>query len=183
MQTCGACGTECPNEAVACGECGAYLDPTAAEPAIATNADFDQEAEREQFQARYGIDIGDRTVDEYLEYIQRVDYSLTTWFWLVIGTEVALVGLIVYGVIGPGGWELFPVVLVLSVFLATAIYADTAVAGLFEKWSRIRWVYIALSLVPYCGQIATFLYLLMRRFEREKTERERRRLFEHGFDV
>lgn len=183
MQTCRACGTEWPDETVTCEQCGADLATRTAEPAIATNADFDQQAERERFQARYGIDIGERTVDEYLQYIARQDYSLTTWFWAIVGVEVVLVGLLAYALIGSGGWEVLPVLLGLSILLSAAIYADTKLVGLFEQWSAIRWLYILLSLVPFSGQIAAFLYLVLRRLKREQTERERRRLFESGFDL
>lgn len=180
MQTCRVCGAGSPDSAQSCDECGADLT---AEPAVAPTADLDKESEREWFQAAYGIDIGDRTVDEYLQYVERQDYSLTTWFWLLVGVEFALSGVLGYTLIGPAGWELLPVVMLLSVLLSATIYADTAFVGLFDRWSRIRWLYIAFPLVPYYGQISTAIYLVLRRIERERTERKRRRLNESGFDV
>lgn len=181
METCRSCGAEWPDGTASCEECGADL--TGADPVVAANADFDQEAERERFQARYGIDIGDRTVDEYLDYLDRQDYTVTPWFWLIVAVEVASVALIAYGAFGPGGWDLVPVLFGMSVLLAAGIYGDTARVGLFRRWATIRWLYIVVPLVPLWGQIAAFLYLLLRRLKREQQERERRRLFESGFDL
>lgn len=181
MQTCPACGAEWPDGTASCEACGAELPE--AEPVIAANADFDQEAERERFQAQYGIDIGDRTVSEYLQYLDRQDYTITAWFWLIVAAEVASVGLIAYGTFGTGGWDLLPVVFGLSVLLAAGIYLDTARVGLFRRWATTRWIYIIVPLIPLWGQIAAFLYLVLRRLKREQRERERRRLFESGFDV
>ena len=183
MPTCRECGAEWPYGTASCEDCGMVLEANADVTAISPNADFDREAERERFQAEYGIDLGDRTVDEYLDHLDQQDYSLTAWFWVVVGAESALLGLFTYVLFGPGGWELLSAVSTLSVLLSAAIYADTAVVGLFERWSRIRWLYIRFPLVPYYGQIATFIYLMLRRFERERTERERRRLSESGFDI
>ena len=183
MQTCRECGAVWPDGAGSCTDCGADLTANVEEPSFATSADFDQEAERERFEARYGIDIGDRTVDEYLEYLERQDYTLNAWFWVIVGGEIALVGIIGYAVVGPGDWGLLPVFVAISVVLSAAVYADTALVKLFEKWSRIRCLYVAFPLVPVYGQIATFIYLVLRRIERERTEQERRQLNESGFNV
>lgn len=139
----------CSDAARSCETCGAGLAPGTE---IAGTADFDQAAER--FHARYEIDVGDRTVDEYPRYVERVDHSLAAWLWLVVGVEAALVGLLAYAVVGPAGWELLPALLGLSTVLAAAIYADTALVGFLEPSSRTRWAYIDVALVPYCGQIA-----------------------------
>lgn len=183
MQTCRECGATCPDGAVACDDCGAYLTAAAAEPTVPTNADYDQEAEREQFQAKYGVDIGDRSVDEFLQYLGCQDYSPTIAFWSIVVAEIVAVGLAAYGLIGSGGWELLSVFLAVSALLSISVYADTAQVKLFERWAKIRWLYIVLPLVPLAGQIAAFLYLVLRRLKRERMERLRRRLLESGLDV
>lgn len=183
MSTCPECGAEWPKGTAACEACGADLAPTPEAPVIAGSADFDQEAERQRFEARYGIDIGDRTVDEYLSFLDRQDYSPTRWFWVVVAVQLASVGLIAFALFGPGGWEVVPALFPLSVLLAVAILADTAHVGLFRRWSPTRWLYVLIALIPLPGQISTFLYLLLRRLKRQQTERHRRRLFESGIDL
>ena len=183
MHPCHECGAKWPEDTSTCGACGADLGSGPTEGALARNADSHQAAERERFQAEYGVDIGDRTVDEFLEYIERQDYTHTAWFWVVVVAELAGVGLTAYLVFGPGGQELLPAFALLSVVLSSAIYADTARVRLFEQWAKARWVYVLFPLVPVWGHIAGVVYLLLRRLEREATERARRRLFEAGVDL
>lgn len=148
-------------------------------------AGFDQEEERKRFKRRFGIDIGDRTVDEFLEYLDQQDYSLTTWFWLIVAAQVAGVALFFLSQIQPGllGAESAPLFVLVSVAIGLAILADTRQVGQFRTWSRIRWTYVLLSAVPLVGQIAGAFYVLLRRLMRQRTQQHRRRLVSAGFDV
>lgn len=190
MEPCPNCGAERPDDAGVCPRCGVGLraeaTPTedrepAPDPVI--DADFDEARERERFERRYGIDIGDRSVDEFLEDLDRQDYSVTGWVWVIAIAETVWVGLLTFTQLGPGGWELLPAFVAMSVLLAIAIFADTRSVGLFRPWSKTRWTYVLLAFVPICGQIGGVLYLVLRRFMRQRTERHRRRLLEAGFDI
>lgn len=188
MPVCPECGVELSAEATSCSLCGADVtpveEPTAAGPGI-TNADYDPEAERERFERRYGIDIGDRTVDEFLSHLGQQDYSPTPWFWLVVVTELAGVGLfaaVVFADVGLGVDARIPFV-VISLLLGLSIFVDTRVVGLFRRWAKIRWTYVLVGAIPLVGHLGGFFYLVLRRLKHEETAEHRRRLLDAGFDV
>ncbi|MFC7251637.1 hypothetical protein ACFQJ5_17635 [Halomicroarcula sp. GCM10025324] len=150
-----------------------------------TDADYDPEAERERFQRRFGIDIGDRTVDEYLDHLDQQDYSPTPWFWLLIVTEIAgiiLAAATLFDVIelGVEGGIVFAII---SVALAALVFADTRVVGQFERWAKIRWTYILMSAIPVIAHLTGIFYLLLRRLKHEQAVEYRRRLMNAGFDI
>lgn len=186
MQVCSECEAECPDGAMVCPECGNDLLGRGTEPRVPmANADFDPDEEAEQFERRYGIDIGDRTVDEFLQHLERQDYSATRWYWLIVAAEVAGVGLFaaalfLFGRVGPEFGALFTVA---SGLLALAIVGDTRVVGQFDRWARIRWAYVLLAAIPLVGHIAGVLYLLLRRLMREQTVKHRRVLLNAGFNL
>lgn len=186
MQSCPECGAARLADESTCESCGADLDgerTATAGPPAGAGADFDQAAERKRFEVEYGVDVGDRTVDEYLAYVARQDYSRTAAFWLVVGGGLAWLGTMAYLVFGPGGRELLPAFGVLSVVLSAAVYADTARVGAFDRWAKVRWLYVLFPLVPLWGPAAAFVYLLLRGLKREETARARRRLVEAGIDL
>lgn len=180
---CRGCGAVWPEDRKTCDDCGASLVAGISESGLATIAGHDQETERKKFQVKYGVDIGDSTVEEYLQYLERQDYSVTIPFWSIVVGEIVTVGLSAYALFGPGGRGLLPVFLGVSVLLSLSIYADTAHVKLFDRWAVIRWLYIGVALTPLAGQIGAFFYLVLRRLKRERTQRVRRHLLESGLDV
>lgn len=194
MPACPACGADYPNDAAVCPECGADLASRNADEAAAGGVDpsspltaenLDAEAERERFERRYGIDIGDRTVDEYLDYLDRQDYSRTPWFWSVVLVEIVGVSLFFATLfwelpIGVGPVILFPAT---SLLLAVTILVDTRVVGQFGRWSKIRWTYVLSAAVPLIGHITGAFYLILRRLMHEETVEHRRRLLNAGVDI
>lgn len=186
MTRCPECSAELPAGALGCSECGADL--TEHESMATTSirdADFDPEREREEFERRYGIDIGERTVDEFLAHLDQQDYSLTKWFWLVVATEVAGVAAFVAVVfgdlnVGTEGALLFGGV---SALLALSIFVDTRVVGLFERWAKIRWTYIVIAAIPLVAHLAGLFYLVLRRLKEEQAFEQRQRLTNAGFDI
>jgi hypothetical protein len=186
MPACIDCDAEVPSDASVCHRCGASLDhiQSSGTPSV-TNADYDPEAAREQFERRYGIDIGDRSVDEFLSHLDQQDYSLSIWFWLVVATEMVGVGLFALTIfeiftIGVNSQLVFPSI---SVLLGLAILADTGDVGLFERWAKIRWTYVLLAVIPLVGHLAGLLYLMLRHLMYEQTVEHRQRLVKAGFDV
>lgn len=184
MQRCPACATEAPPGTTTCPECGASLsedDPGTAAP----HTGVDPEEEAEWFERRYGIDIGDRTVDEFLRHLERQDYSLSAWFWLVVAAELAGVVLFAAALAVPAvsGRPVAVFFGATSAVLALAIHGDTRAVGQFDRWARIRWTYVLLAAVPVAGHVAGALYLLMRRLKREQTAAHRERLLDAGFDL
>jgi hypothetical protein len=187
MAVCPECDAEVPDDAMVCHGCGANLNHVGSDdagPAV-TTADYDPEEAREQFERRYGIDIGDRTVEEFLAHLDRRDYSLTVWFWLVVVAE--LTGIVLFAAtifevftLGLDGRLVFTAI---SALLGLAIFADTSVVGQFERWAKIRWTYVLLSAVPLVGHIAGVLYLTLRHLMYEQTVEHRQRLMNAGFDV
>lgn len=200
MRTCPACGADCDGEAD-CPACGAPLPASEAtsaghdEPAAAGETplgaaavgdpDADAQAtQRERFERRYGIDIGDRTVEEYLAYLNRQDYDTTPWYWAVVVTEVVGVSLFVASLrwdVPFGGDAL--VFAVPSVALALAILADSRAVGQFGRWTKIRWTYVLSAALPLIGHLTGLFYLLLRRFMQEETVEHRRRLLNAGVDL
>lgn len=184
MQRCPACATEAPPGATTCPECGATLvdeDPGTAAP----YPGVDPEEEAERFERRYGIDIGDRTVDEFLRHLERQDYSLSAWFWLVVAAELAGVVLFAAALVvsAASGRPVAVLFGVTSVVLALGVHGDTRAVGQFDRWARIRWTYVLLAAVPVAGHVAGALYLLMRRLKREQTATHREHLLNAGFDL
>lgn len=150
-----------------------------------TTADYDPEAERERFERRFGIDIGDRTVDEFLSHLDQQDYSSTPWFWSVVAIEtvgITLFCLVVFTDLGLGVDSRLLFVGA-SLLLAAAIFADTRVVGLFERWAKIRWTYILLAAIPLVAHLAGLFYLVLRRLKHEQTIEHRQRLMSAGVDI
>lgn len=180
MHACPACGADWPNDASACPRCGF-------DPAVHGDGESDDrhapDPHREWFERRMGIDIGDRSVAEFVEALERRDFSLTVWVWLVVAAELASITLAAIALFGPGGWGLLPGLVAISGLMAFAILADTRAVGQFRQWSKTRWTYVGLSTVPLCGQIAGLLYLVLRRLMHLETEEQRRRLLDAGVDV
>ena len=201
MQRCPECGSENPDSESACSECGAGLRPTegaaaapsegvAEDPAAddafdLTAGDLDPDAERERFERRYGIDIGERTVSEYLEYLDRQDYSATPWFWSIVVVELA--GIALFSLTVFADVSLFVEEAVLftaaSVLLAIGILADTHVVGQFGRWTKIRWTYVLFAAIPLVGHLTGALYLALRRLLHEQTVEHRKRLLNAGVDI
>lgn len=186
MPQCPDCDAEIPGDPSVCHRCGASLDhlQSSGTPSV-TNAEYDPEAAREQFERRYGIDIGDKTVDEFLSHLDQQDYSLSIWFWLVVVTEMVGVGLFaltIFGVftLGVNSQLVFPSI---SVLLGLSILADTGDVGLFKRWAKIRWTYVLLAAIPLVGHLAGLLYLMLRHLMYEQTVEHRQRLMKAGFDV
>ncbi|MFC7232338.1 hypothetical protein ACFQMM_14835 [Saliphagus sp. GCM10025308] len=186
METCPDCHAENPDDVAVCRECGVALETVAADPqSTLVDAGFDPEAEREAFERRHGIDIGDRTVDEYLRFLAQQDYSLTAWFGLIVVAELVGVGLF--------GIDLFVdhavdvnlafVFTAISIALAVGIVADTRAVGQFRPWAKIRWAYVLTAAIPLVGHISAFFYLLLRRFMHQEATEHRRRLLESGYDL
>lgn len=150
-----------------------------------TGADYDPEAEREAFERRYGIDLGDRTVGEFIDHLDRQDYSLTPWVWLLAAAEVAGVALFALAVAGVValGIDRAVVFVAISVLMAAAIFLDTRAVGQFRRWAKIRWVYVLLAAIPFVGHVAGVFYLVLRRLMHERTVEFRRRLLDSGFDL
>jgi hypothetical protein len=189
MRTCPECGTENADGADACTDCGTVLEPPAGGPAeLFAEAGFDQEEQRERFERRFGIDIGDRDVDEFLDYLDRQDYSLTAWFWVIVAAQVLGVALFFLSQTRPGlfavaGLDMSLTFVAVSGVIGLSVLADTRAVGQFDTWSRIRWTYVLLSSIPLVGHIAGAFYVLLRRLMRERTQKHRRRLVSAGFDV
>lgn len=186
MPACEACGAELPDDVTVCSLCGTERGEADGQtgPAIRT-AEYEPDAEREAFERRYGIDIGDRTVDEYLEFLEQQDYRLTPWFWSVVGTEVAGIVLFFSIVFSSPGWGQLVayVFLALSLGLALAIFADSRTVGQFRQWARIRWTYVLFAAIPLLGHLMGGFYLVLRRLKHEQTIEQRRRLLNDGFDL
>lgn len=199
MPTCPVCGSDLPDDSAVCPNCGAELgsgdgdadDPAAGDPemggleATLMAENLDQEAERERFERRYGIDIGDRTVEEYLSHLDRQDYSTTPWFWGVVLFETAGVAAFVATVGLNTSLGIAPAVLFTasSVLLALAILGDTRAVGQFERWAKIRWTYVLSAAIPLLGCIMGAFYLTLRRLMHEETVEHRRRLVDEGVDI
>lgn len=186
MRTCPQCHSETPDDVELCGECGATLRSDAKQPhTLLIDAEYDPEEERKEFEKRYGIDIGDRTVEEYLQHLTEQDYSVTIWFVLLVVAEIIGVGLFTIDLFF--GLDLgvnLPLVFTgISVLLALSIFADTWAVGQFRPWAKIRWTYVLSAAIPFVGHIAAFFYLVLRRFMHEETTEHRRRLLEAGFDL
>lgn len=178
MRTCPQCDVDVRDRSGTCGECGATLEST--DPGtrpLDMDAVFDPETERERFERRFGIDIGDRTVDEYLQHLSQQDYSLTVWVGVIALVQVVGIGLFVLELIANVSLSLNPFLpfTILSIVLAVGIFADTRVVGQFRPWAKIRWTYVIISAIPLVGHIAGFLYLLLRRLMHERTDEYRRR--------
>lgn len=202
MRTCPECGVELQDDAEACTLCGTTLnaspadgsDPADGDPPSGSagavrqpepTAEADFASDRERFERRYGIDIGDRTADEFLENLDRRDYSPNAWFWLVVAAEVVGAGLFWVGLFGPGGFgglvsQLF---LASNGVLALGVFGDTRAVGRVGQWATIRWTYVVLAAVPFVGHIAGLLYLVMRRLNHEQTVEHRRRLLSEGVEL
>lgn len=193
MTACPVCGADQPNDATVCPECGADVesqpddervggvDPSS--PLTAENLDAD--AERERFERRYGIDIGDRTVEEYLDYLDRQDYSRTPWFWSVVLVEIVGISLFFATLfwevpVAVGPELLFPAT---SLLMAVTILLDTRSVGQFGQWAKIRWTYVLSAAVPLVGHITGAFYLILRRLMYEETVEHRRRLLNAGVDI
>lgn len=186
MRVCPQCGTENPADTALCTDCGEPLDEdtTGFDP-LRDGADYDPEREREAFERRFGIDVGDRTVEEYLQHLSEQDYSLTWWIGVIVLAEIAGAVLFVTELIlgfGPAVdvTVAFPV---LSLLLALGVFADTRVVGQFRPWAKIRWTYVLISAIPLVGHVAALLYLVLRRLMRQQTEEHRRRLLDAGLDL
>lgn len=187
MPECPECDAEVPGDAVVCHGCGANLNHVGSHEAGAavTTADYDPEEAREQFERRYGIDIGDRTVEEFLTHLDQQDYSLTAWFWFVVAVEVTGVVLFATTIfevftLGLDGRLVFTTI---SALLGLAILADTGVVGQFERWAKIRWTYVLLAAIPLVGHVAGVFYLTLRHLMYERTVEHRQRLMNAGFDI
>lgn len=186
MRTCQECGAENPADAALCQECGEALDEGVTGPqARLTEAGYDPDEERELFERRYGIDVGDRTVEEYLDHLSRQDYSLTVWIGVIVVAEIAGVGLFLLELflefdpaVAPG--LAFPAI---SLLLSLGILADTRAVGLFRPWAKIRWAYVLIAAIPLVGHIAAFLYLVLRRLMHQETTEHRRRLLDAGLEL
>lgn len=186
MRVCPQCGAENPADVARCNECGEPLDvgTTGFDPLL-TGADHDPEKEREAFERRFGIDVGDRTVQEYVQHLSEQDYSLTWWIGVIVLAEsagaVLFVTELIFG-IGPAVdvTVAFPV---LSLLLAVGVFADSRVVGQFRPRARIRWTYVLLSAIPLVGHVAALFYLVLRRLMRQQTEKHRRRLLDAGLDL
>lgn len=194
MRQCPSCTGAVPPGADTCPDCGAEIGDVATDatidsgdttgPGIA-DADYDPAAERERFERRFGVDLGDRTIEEFLVHLGRQDYSLTPWFWLVVAAEaagIALLGVALFGDVrfGGAGVAVFGAT---AALLALAIFADTRVVGLFERWAKIRWTYILMAAIPLFAHLAGLFYLVLRRLKHEQAVEYRRRLLDAGFDV
>lgn len=185
MRRCPNCEAEATEDAEVCEICGSDLSPSTPSPAPFHDADLDPESRRKKFERRYGIDIGDRTVEEYLEHLHQQDYSRSVWLGLLVVAELLGVGFFTVSVLGAGGAVFAPHVIfpVISGTLALSILGDTHSIGQFEPRSKIRWVYVLLSAIPLVGHIAALFYLVLRRLMYEQITKHRRQLFDAGFDV
>lgn len=185
MRSCPNCEAEVIEGAEVCEMCESDLSTSTPSPAPVYDAGLDPESRRKQFERRYGIDIGDRTVDEYLEHLDQQDYSLSVWFGLITVAELLGVGFFFVSIFGLGEIGLAPRLIfpIISGVLALSILGDTRSVGQFEPRSKIRWVYILMSAIPLGGHIAALFYLVLRRLMYEQTTQHRRQLFDAGFDV
>lgn len=176
MRTCPQCDAVC-DQSVTCGECGAPLDPIDSGTPSVMDADYDPEKERERFERRFGIDIGDRSVDEYLQHLSQQDYSLTVWVGVIAVAQIAGIGLFVLDQLADI-YLLDPIIpfTAISMVLAVGVFADTRAVGQFRSWAKIRWTYVLIAAIPLVGHIAGFFYLLLRRLMHERTDAYRRRL-------
>lgn len=186
MGTCPKCGAERAEGIAVCPACGADAEPIDAQiPDAITTADYDPEDERELFERRYGIDIGDRTISEFLTYLDRQDYSTTPWFWLLVVAEIG--GILLFAAslfseltLGTNGRLLF---VSASILVALGVFIDTRAVGQFERWAKIRWTYVLFAAIPVIGHITGAFYLILRHLMCEQTAEYRRRLLDAGFDL
>lgn len=186
MPTCPQCEAETADEAAVCTECEATFEEGAfKDDPLFTGANYDPEERRKRFEQRYGIDIGDRTVDEYLQFLSQQDYSLTGWAAVIALAQIAgvvLFALNVFAGLGMGAILAYAFSAI-SVLMAVGIFGDTRAVGQFEPWAKIRWTYVLISAIPLVGHIAAAYYILLRRLMHEQTAEYQRRLLDAGFDV
>lgn len=186
MRTCPQCQASVSADRIACTECGTTLEGGRTEPGPQfTDADYDPEKEREQFENRYGIELGDRTIEEYLRYLSQQDYSLSLWTVVIAVAQLLGIGLFAAAFTAGVdlGVNLSYSLTAISIIMAVGIVGDTSVVGQFRRWAKIRWTYILLTAIPLVGHISAFLYLLLRRLKHEQTVEYRRRLLDAGFDL
>lgn len=186
MPVCPECDTAVSDASARCPECGALVRMNEGPiPEPLQGADVPPEEEQEWFEKRFGIDIGDQSILEYLNYLEQQDFALSLWFWLFAMAELAGIVVFVVNMWGPPLPEIifWYGYTAISVLLAIGIFGDTRLVGQFRPGSKTRWVYVLLAAIPVLGHVTGFLYATYRRLKHEETVRERRRLLDAGFDI
>lgn len=185
MRTCRVCGGESPKAAMVCTSCGLSfaLTESLAEADRGASAEVEALEAHERLEREHGIDIGERTIEEYLADLNQRDYSRNAWYWSIVALEVAWVGLVGAAEIGLQSGEIYPWLAAISALLPVAILLDTYAVGQFDRWSKVRWTYVLTAVVPLFGQIAGGLYLLGRHLYHQEAEEHWRTLVEFAHDL